>query len=184
MKLDTVIRGSRSESISSAQNNTLCNPGNGANTTLNEIYTSIEALKKLDKSVYLLALISYQEGLRVSEALSIRFSKVLYNYKYVLKRLKGSDTTIIDLSFAKELVEYYKTTKQEPFRDLNRYYIYRCYKKVGIVKQYNGKKNVTVTHALRHEYVSNMSKNGVETNLIAKNIGHKNTKNTEIYIHK
>lgn len=132
----------------------------------------------------MLALISYQEGLRVSEALSIRFNKVLYNNKYVLKRSKGSETTIIDLSFAKDIVEYYKKTNQEPFNDMNRYYIYRCYKKVGIVKHYEGKKNGTVTHALRHEYVSGMAKHGVDTNLIAKNIGHKNAKNTEIYIHR
>lgn len=184
MKLDTVIRGYETESTSSAQNNILCDGLSEDNVSYEATIKAIEKLKVQDYSVYILALICYHEGLRVSEVLSIRFSTIQRNGKCLIKRLKGSNSTIIDLSFIMQIVEAKNYKTIEPFNYIDRFYVYRCFKKVGLGKFYNNNKKQSVTHCLRHEYISQMAQTGISTEIIANNVGHKNTKNTEIYIHK
>ena len=71
-----------------------------------------------------------------------------------------------------------------PFANLNRYFIYREYRKLGFVVSFVNSNKKAVTHSFRYKYIKNLKDNDVNLDLIQKEIGHKTIKTTERYEQK
>ena len=71
-----------------------------------------------------------------------------------------------------------------PFASLDRFYIYREYKKLNLVVSFIGSNKKAVTHSFRYRYIKKLKDNEVDISLIQKEIGHKTQKTTERYEQK
>lgn len=138
-------------------------------------------LLKIDASVYYISLLMFSSGLRVSEALSLDLSNYVGLNKIVIHGLKGSDDRIVDVSL---IADYIKSTGFSSgllFRTLDRYYVYRCFKKADICFKSVKSSKWSVTHSLRHLHVQGLRSNNISESLISSSIGQKNVKNAEKY---
>jgi len=67
---------------------------------------------------------------------------------------------------------------------INRYYVYREYKKYGISINFDNNTNNAVTHSLRYLLLKMYDAEGIGITDIQKEIGHKSVSNTKIYVNK
>ena len=71
-----------------------------------------------------------------------------------------------------------------PFKGISRFAVYRMYKKYDIMVSNGSKKNDSVTHAMRKNYVRDSFKTSQNINVAADLVGHKSPKSTEYYVQK
>ena len=138
-------------------------------------------LLSVDSSVYYLSLLMLANGLRISEALSIDLRNSVGFKKVLVRGLKGSEDRIIDLSIIDAFVSSWGSVPGPLFAHLDRYYVYRCFKKCGIEFKSISSSKYSVTHSLRHLHVQGLRSNNISEVIISNEIGHKNVKNTEKY---
>lgn len=122
-------------------------------------------------------------SLRISEVLSIRLCDVSSTGQvYVTIKKSGSKYVVTDTLIGRVMLKY-KWLQIEPFIDYNRYYIYRIYRKLGIVELSSGEKNVAVTHAFRHKKAKEIRSETNDNNLVTQALHHNNSK-SQIYYGK
>lgn len=89
-------------------------------------------------------------SLRISEVLSINCSNIDSSGRVYIQCKKGSQQIVINDLQLSEIFLYYKQQNINPFRELDRFYVYRIYKSAGIRCSSSGRFNNSVTHAFRH----------------------------------
>ena len=166
---------------SDAQTNKLCNFRNIDERLIEQTVRRIESIKDIDVKVYNCAILMMSGGLRVSEALSITPYNITSTGHIFIGGSKGSSNKLIDSGITKDYMLKCKNKKVEPFADINRFYVYRVFKRVGISYDSKNSDKKAVTHALRHLYVENLRKSGIEESDIKNFVGHKNITNTKKY---
>lgn len=123
-------------------------------------------------------------GLRVSEALNIKGSKVFWDGSILVKGLKGSEDRIV------KSVNYYSFWLYLRKYDLNissyytRSYLYKLLLREGIYICHPKTQKKSVSHALRYFYISRLMDNGLTLAEIKTAIGHKTEKSTIHYTNK
>lgn len=121
-------------------------------------------------------------GCRIGEALAVREGDILTGNSVHIRGEKGSGDRVCFLS----VVHGLDTLKDIAVRlngpGVNRWYIYRVAKKLGIYGKLIGKRRNAVTHLGRHHFVSSLANHGVDTVTIQKVIGHKSVKSTQYYL--
>ena len=123
-------------------------------------------------------------GARVSEILNIKYTDIISPTIIRIKGLKHSNDRLIHIDRYAEYFGFCKRNMINPFSSLNRYYIYREYKKLGFVVSFLDSNKKAVTHSFRYRYIKKLKDNEVDISLIQKEIGHKTQKTTERYEQK
>lgn len=123
----------------------------------------------------------FTNGLRVSEALSIRSADIASNGMVKVRGLKGSkDRICYTTLMSRELVAL-RSTGGLIFGNLSRFYVYREFKKLGISFSVPGMEKKAVTHAPRHLFVLQAKASGWDTADTQAAIGHNSIQSTEYY---
>lgn len=123
-------------------------------------------------------------GARVSELLNISSSDIISPTILRIKGLKRSSDRLLHIDRYCDYFGFCKLNQIQPFASLDRFYIYREYKKLGFVVSFLDSNKKAVTHSFRYRYIKKLKDNNVEISLIQKEIGHKTQKTTENYEQK
>jgi hypothetical protein len=79
---------------------------------------------------------------------------------------------------------YYRANKINPFIELDRYFVYRIYKKAGISTESSGLINKSVTHAFRHMAAKEIRVHSNSNEFVTTALHHKSNKSQEHYGNK
>lgn len=150
------------------------------NAKVEEILSRNSIPDTLKRFIYLQSI----SGARVSEILNIKYTDIISQTIIRLKGLKHSNDRLIHIDKYSEYFGYCKRNMINPFETINRFYIYREYKKMGFIVSFLDSNKKAVTHSFRYRYIKNLKDNNVEISLIQKEIGHKIQKTTENYEQK
>lgn len=150
------------------------------NAKVEEILSGNTIPETLKRFIYLQSI----SGARVSEILNIQYTDIITSTIIRLKGLKHSNDRLIHIDRYAEYFSFCKRNMIHPFDSLNRYYIYREYKKLGFILSFLDSNKKAVTHSFRYKYIKNLKENNVDISLIQKEIGHKIQKTTENYEQK
>lgn len=123
-------------------------------------------------------------GARVSELLNIKHSDIISPTILRVKGLKRSEDRLLHIDRYCDYFSFCKFNMVHPFASLDRFYIYREYKKLNLVVSFIGSNKKAVTHSFRYRYIKKLKDNKVDISLIQKEIGHKTQKTTERYEQK
>lgn len=121
-------------------------------------------------------------GLRVSEVLKINYPDLMPLGRIRIKASKRGVSRIINYTDRYGYLEFCRKTGTSPFADYNRFFIYREYRKNGIMLFHEKDKKYSVTHAFRHLLVTMLRKDIADKSLISDVLGHKSKKSIESYI--
>lgn len=164
-----------------AQTSTLCGPGKSSSEDLTSVLSSIEAIKNYDRRLYFIASLQYGFGLRISEVLEISPYDITSTGHVKVKGKKGSNERMIFSDILRSYFVDCKIRKIYPFNGIDRFYVYRSYKKFGLSRRFGSNKNSSVTHLFRHLASLAAKENGVSIETRAQQLGHKSTKSTQYY---
>jgi integrase len=181
--LQTDMGRSRTKSVLTlpAQSNTLYRVGNLSSETFRHILSNNK--QYLDKNIQIksLILIMVNGGLRVSEALSVSWSDITSMGHVFIKGKKGSNDKVLHTGECESYFLKCRINSVDPFFGLNRFFVYRLFKSMGIVFEKKGNKNKAVTHAIRNLVSIDQQKNGFSIESTKTHLGHKNIKSTKHY---
>ncbi len=150
------------------------------NAKVEEVLSGNSVPETLKKFIYLQSI----SGARVSELLNIQYSDIITSTILRIKGLKHSEDRLIHIDKYSDYFDFCKRNRIRPFGTLNRYFIYREYKKIGFIISFLDSNKKAVTHSFRYKYIKKLKENNVEISLIQKEIGHKTQKTTENYEQK
>lgn len=150
------------------------------NAKVEKVLSGNTVPETLKRFIYLQSI----SGARVSEILNIQYSDIITSTILRIKGLKYSNDRLIHIDRYSEYFDFCKRNMIHPFGTLNRYYIYREYKKIGFIVSFLDSNKKAVTHSFRYKYIKKLKDNNVEISLIQKEIGHKTQKTTENYEQK
>lgn len=150
------------------------------NAKVEEVLLENTVPDTLKRFIYLQSI----SGARVSEILNIKYTDIINSTIIRIKGLKHSNDRLIHIDRYSEYFGFCKRNMIHPFSTLNRFYIYREYKKIGFIVSFLDSNKKAVTHSFRYKYIKNLKDNNVEISLIQKEIGHKTQKTTENYEQK
>lgn len=167
-----------------AQSTKLCDLGNIEEIDVTVVSDTIERMKITNTPLYYVAYLQYAYGLRVSEVLRIRVTDVLRSGRVNIKGLKGSNDRIVYCGEFATWVRGSKSRTMLVFDTMSRYYVYREYKKLGLIASNGEKSNRLVTHLFRHLAALELRDNDIDIDTTASLLGHKNKSNTKIYRHE
>jgi len=119
--------------------------------------------------------------LRISEVLGIRSVDLIGNNKVYIRGLKGSENRVIIVEFMSELRGLWCNDGIFVFSGVNRFFVYREYKKRNYMKAFENSNRMAVTHSPRHEFIQELKRGNVELEDIKNTIGHKSIKSTLHY---
>jgi site-specific recombinase XerD len=149
--------------------------------TYSQALTLIMERKNVDTTDAALIELLLIGGLRISEALSITIFNITGDGRIKIAGLKGSNTRIVSPMLYVSYFLYCKKVKRDPFEGRSRFYYYRLFKKLGLVKYFGEYRRSAVTHSIRHQVIADLYKNGATMQEIQQFIGHKSIKSTEHY---
>lgn len=177
-------RGTKSVSNPTAQFTTLCEAPSFRE--LDRSYRYFQDVSSLDYEKIVPALIElmYLSGCRVSEALHIKASDILYNGQVRLSGLKGSKDRFISPSLYQYYWKIFREHHMSVPGHINRYYLDRVFKKHGLVLQDRYKRNIAVTHSFRYLFVYRMMLSGYDNSQIKDILGHLSINSTIHYVSK
>lgn len=123
-------------------------------------------------------------SLRISEVLAINCKNIDDSGRIYIQCKKGSQPIVIfDLQLS-SIFMYYKRNNIEPFETLDRFFIYRIYKKIGIQHSSSGIINKSVTHAFRHITAKEIRIQGNTDDYVSSALHHKSSKSQQSYGNK
>lgn len=181
MKYDTNFLRSSSVSGSTAQINKLCgvNPIDFSSVLGHE--SELRQLGLIDTRVQLVYYVQLVSGCRISEVLSIQLRDIGSNGFLLIKGLKKSKERLIHLSACSRFLLKCKEIGYNPFSQLDRFYVYRCYKRANIGSVYGTNINSSVTHSARHEFGLGVKELTNSSQKISEHLGHRNYNNGKYY---
>lgn len=156
-------------------------PGETLKALSESLLNSVSQLKKRSEVLYYFALLQMENGLRVSELISVRCSDITVTGSFKIRGKKRSHNRMITGGEAKQYLLKCKGNGVNPFSHLDRFHIRREYLKAGINYYLRGDKKAKVTHIFRHLFVSGMLQSGIEVEEAKTFIGHKSVSSTEQY---
>lgn len=161
--------------------------------TIPQINNILKVIQKNSKSVFrdkLLVLLGFELGLRASEVLDLKLSDIYINSNEVLcRRVKGSNQNMLEIKDETMLLlkKYINETQPKEFIFSNSKgeklsfqgltYIFKKYCELA-----NISKEKAHYHSLKHSRGVWLAENGFSIQDIKYLLGHKNIKNTMIYV--
>ena len=117
----------------------------------------------------------------VSECLKIKTSDISKNGYITIKGAKGSNNRVVVPLESASFFIMCKRLGADPFNGLDRFFLYRLYKKKAIMFKQEGSDKSSVTHAFRHAMIKELREANVSNENIALLSGHVNKKNVNLY---
>jgi len=142
-------------------------------------------LARSNEPILIKAVVSlqHQEGLRISEVIGITPGDVKSGVRIVIKAKKRSNNRIVSPIEYRDFWQRYSQQYTVIGDIYSRHYFKRLYVKYGLYISLGKGKPRAVTHSMRHNYISSLHKESVDSSLIKEHIGHRSLKSTESYIH-
>ena len=178
----TVLAGGKSVAKPSAQTTTLCAvPGAaGCQEMLSE--ESFQALCSVSREVARVYSLQRDFGLRISEVLAIRPYDITNSGMIHIRGLKGSGSVLVSPAFDRQFFAGCRASGAYPFQFINRFYVYRVYKRFGLSHKFEGNKKCSVTHLPRHDYALQAKSVDEDQTLVTSALRHKSSKNDSFYV--
>ncbi len=176
-RINSVVRPTAQTATKFADNSEIIDE---MSSKVEEILSKDTVPDTLKRFIYLQSI----SGARVSEILNIQYTDIISPTILRIKGLKHSNDRLIHIDKYSEYFAFCKRNMIHPFSTLDRFYIYREYKKLGFIVSFLDSNKKAVTHSFRYKYIKNLKDNNVELSLIQKEIGHKTQKTTENYEQK
>lgn len=180
-----VIRGEnvriKSEPKPNAQTTKVCTLGESAQASVRISDTVVAELAKRDDRVKKLYVLMCSCGCRISEALKIAPHHITNTGSFVIKGSKGSGSRMYKVSELSEWLLWCKRNSIYPFDCLNRFYVYRVFKSVGIEHKFEGNKKNSVTHLPRHLLAIEAKSIDAGGEVISDALRHKSSKSKVYY---
>lgn len=178
LRTPPVRHGTNSVSSPSGEIATMLPEGFTIDDMTRAIMNGLETLKSYDLNVWRIALLQFENSLRISEVLQISPADIdsLGNVK--INTLKGGQMRSVSTG---ELRSFFLECRQNsvyPFQGISRNYVYRCYTKCGLMHVTAENRNNIVTHLFRHVAAAAIRKEGFDPSIISQKLAHK-SKNTE-----
>lgn len=164
-----------------AQSSALCVRNSVPGTSQDPLFQSLDLLKQRSQKLYLIAHLQFVHGLRISEVLDIKHSDISPQGFIKIGSKKMSSGRIIHAGESLEYMHQCRASLVHPFAGFDRFFVYREYKRVGLMKFVPGNKKASVTHLFRHNASSQALKVGADIETRAHQLGHKSTKSTQHY---
>lgn len=168
----------------SAQSNTLCEVKGASMGHQLTIESIISKCKLHSESLYTICSLQLKFALRISEVLNLKYSDIDFQGRAIIKGLKGSNDRIIYVSEYPMFKNINRNSKELVFSHINRFYVYREYKKLGIYKLLEDNSNTSVTHFNRYLSQAVIEDNSEDLRVKRQLLGHKSSKNTFRYHNK
>lgn len=183
-KNHTACGRDKSDLTPSAQDVTSCVPASAREKVLTNVATAISLMKRQNPALYVVLDLQLHHALRISEVLGIKLHDISPRGFIKIKGLKGSYDRIVIPVHSIDLVKKYRQIGKNPFIDLDRYYVYREYKKLGIQVYLKENKKYAVTHLFRYLNTNHLFNEFGEGSEIQTYIGHKSPSMTRRYGNK
>lgn len=123
-------------------------------------------------------------GLRISEVLRLRPIDILSMDKVRIRASKRGRDRLVNYTDIYGYLNICKKTGMIPFLDYDRFFIYRLYKKEGLMLFHEKDKKYSVTHAFRHLLVQEITRQVEDVSLLSELVGHKSRKSIDSYLPK
>lgn len=143
---------------------------------------ALGALKRQCKTSWIIAMMCKESGCRVSEALQAWGTDINKSGRWLIRSKKKGKNRIVNLS--NQIIDNLHGVGRpvELFGHTNRFYVYRQFKKAGIILELDGYERARVTHAFRHEYANQLQELTKDERVIADGMGHKSNESQKSYI--
>jgi integrase len=148
--------------------------------------------KKHPRRNYWIVMLTFKYGMRASEVCNLKWKDIDLQRKVMrIRRLKGSDDTVVDLSDG-VIQFFYEHRKKNHYNSeyvflgitnytkMGRIHLRQIFHELGIM---SGLGNHVHPHRLKHSNVTFQREQGMPREDVQKSIGHKNSDNTEKYDH-
>jgi len=166
---------------STAQSNNLCDDSSSESASFEWSLITFQKLMRRSHELAFLFLFQYETGCRISEVLDISYGDILSDGSVKIQGKKGSEARIITAGRCASWLIKCKKARCSPFRNFNRFFVYREYVKAGITFQSENSERKSVTHALRQKKAEVIRNETKDKELISKALNHKNPKNEKFY---
>lgn len=146
-----------------------------------DVLDKLQQLKDVSTLLYHCACLQFEHGLRISEVIGIRSYHITSSGSILIKAKKGSVDRVV---YSQEVASYMLDCRRkviDPFVELDRYYVYREYSKVGLCYIRAGDTRGKVTHLFRHLIAKVNNQAGIDISITQNKLGHKNVKSTKHY---
>ena len=167
-----------------AQYNTLCEVNGLSMRHQLTIESIISKCKLHSESLFTICSLQLKYALRISEVLNLRYSDIDFQGRAVIQGLKGSNNRIIYVSEYPMFKNINRNSNELVFSHINRFYVYREYKKLGIYKLLQDNSNTSVTHYNRYLSQASIEDKTEDLRIKRQLLGHKSSKNTFRYHNK
>lgn len=151
-------------------------------------YESLQArfkqIGQYDSKVAAIFDLQFAGGCRISEVLAISYTDIDSLGRVTIRGLKGGETRVISSSFSAQFLLRQVALKANPFVGLDRFYVYRVYKRYGVSEYYGENKRASVTHLPRHEVALASKKIARDESTTKSQLGQKSVKSTAHYTGK
>lgn len=148
-----------------------------------EILNLISQLEKrnIDRKIIAYITLQFSAGLRISDLLSVSYKNISPSLHITIEQGKGSNTIITQPIFLRDVWHEIRDKKLYPVSELNRFWFYKLYKKLGITKTNGTGRNNSVTHAPRKMLAQQLytQEGNYEAARVA--LGHKDVRSTKYY---
>ena len=121
-------------------------------------------------------------GLRITECLNITAADCLDLDTLCIRTLKGGRNRIIKIKYNKYFIQGEKKYKQTLSQRIDRFYVYRIYRKLGIYQRFNYNKHDSVTHYFRHNICKMLKDKGLDNKTISDYMGWRGDKTILYYL--
>ena len=156
-------------------------PGFNYLAEVSRISNIIKSLKYSQPVKAIILELQLLNGLRISEALSIKMWNIDSLGLIRLKSLKGGNNRTARVVITNDILMKFRNSNIDCFKYETRYTMYKYYKSVNIGCSFGDNINSSVTHYFRHLYALQASQSGATTVQLQSELGHRNIKNTLIY---
>lgn len=164
-----------------AQIENLLHTGSNSGRPIGVSDTQLEAIQRQDPQLYWLLQFLLSSACRISEALAIEPWDITENGMVKINTLKRGKPRIVHAGSAMKFLLDCKRNSLKPWKEFNRFYVHRQFKKYGIETHLPGRKKKTVTHLPRHYVAKQIQKAGMEIQLSQQALGQSSVKSTRYY---
>lgn len=164
-----------------AQSNTLYAASTSQYTEIPDYIRIVERFKAVDYSMYVFLRILFDNGLRVSELLSVLGRDISSSYMIRIKGKKNSNDRLVNASEFKNFLSVKRLSSGLVFNSYNRFYVYRVMKSAGLSARFGENKNRSVTHYARHQFALTNQSLTDHSFSTSKLLGHKSVNNGKYY---
>ena len=165
----------------SAQTKGQCSPDILPSTEVKSFNFSEGQRKLAGRQTMALVGLMSASGCRVSEALQVKVKDISLNGRVKITGSKGSYSRIVTIVEDRDYFIRCKHSCIDPFQGLDRFFVYRMFKKLGIVLTFKDSSRNAVTHAFRHLAIQDSQSISESIDTTQLYIGHKNIKSTQHY---